>query len=150
MGGKLSWFVYFVNGAQYEDPLYCHFNRKTKVHNAVYCMCITLLNVLGVHYWPNERWFLWQKDYSVFVKLIENGCSQLEMKISLLWKSLFKSLLKVSIFCNPYCLIFHILWVFICVLLHQHLYHFYSQNQLESSFKEDGNDLENIPVSQET
>ena len=110
MGGKLSWFVYFVNGAQYEDPLYCHFNRKTKVHNAVYCMCITLLNVLGVHYWPNERWFLWQKDYSVFVKLIENGCSQLEMKISLLWKSLFKSLLKVSIFCNPYCLIFHILW----------------------------------------
>ena len=101
MGGKLSWFVYFVNGAQYEDPLYCHFNRKTKVHNAVYCMCITLLNVLGVHYWPNERWFLWQKDYSVFVKLIENGCSQLEMKISLLWKSLFKFLLKVTIFVIP-------------------------------------------------
>ena len=101
MGGKLSWFVYFVNGAQYEDPLYCHFNRKTKVHNAVYCMCITLLNVLGVHYWPNERWFLWQKDYSVFVKLIENGCSQLEMKISLLWKSLFKCLLKVTIFVIP-------------------------------------------------
>ena len=101
MGGKLSWFVYFVNGAQYEDPLYCHFNRKTKVHNAVYCMCITLLNVLGVHYWPNERWFLWQKDYSVFVKLIENGCSQLEMKISLLWKSLFKSLLNVTIFVSP-------------------------------------------------
>ena len=101
MGGKLSWFVYFVNGAQYEDPLYCHFNRKTKVHNAVYCMCITLLNVLGVHYWPNERWFLWQKDYSVFVKLIENGCSQLEMKISLLWKSVFKSLLNVTIFVIP-------------------------------------------------
>ena len=101
MGGKLSWFVYFVNGAQYEDPLYCHFNRKTKVHNAVYCMCITLLNVLGVHYWPNERWSLWQKDYSVFVKLIQNGCSQLEMKISLLWKSLFKSLLKVTIFVIP-------------------------------------------------
>ena len=101
MGGKLSWFVYFVNGAQYEDPLYCHFNRKTKVHNAVYCMCITLLNVLGVHYWPNERWFLWQKDYSVFVKLIENGCSQLEMKISLLWKSLFTSSLNVTIFVIP-------------------------------------------------
>ena len=115
MGGKLSWFVYFVNGAQYEDPLYCHFNRKTKVHNAVYCMCITLLNVLGVHYWPNERWFLWQKDYSVFVKLIENGCSQLEMKISLLWKSLFKSLLNVTIFVIPivwFSTFFEVLFVF--------------------------------------
>ena len=149
MGGKLSWFVYFVNGAQYEDPLYCHFNRKTKVHNAVYCMCITLLNVLGVHYWPNERWFLWQKDYSVFVKLIENGCSQLEMKISLLWKSLFKFLLKVTIFVIPIVWFSTFFGFYLCFVISA-LYHFYSQNQLGSSFKEDGNDLENIPVLQET